>query len=140
MSHGKILVVDDEENFLRLLSRTLTKEGYTIRTAGDGKKAIACLEQERFDLAVVDVQMPQIDGMALLRQIRKRYPGTRIILITGFPTAEGRALALQEGAVEYLSKPVEISDLKKSVRNTLSHIDGLVKSRHPRESGDPENA
>ncbi len=126
--HTKILAVDDEENFLHLLSHTLQKEGYEVRTALDGLEALRKLEQEEFDLALIDVRMTPMDGLAVLGDIKKRYPHTKVIMITAYPTGETRRLSLQQGAVQYLTKPIEIQDLKLTIRQALACLDkGLTK-------------
>lgn len=126
--HTKILAVDDEQNFLYLLSHTLQKEGYEVRTALDGPEALRKLEQEEFDLALIDVRMTPIDGLAVLGDIKKRYPHTKVIMITAYPTGETRRLSLQQGAVQYLTKPIEIQDLKLTIRQALACLDkGLTK-------------
>lgn len=126
--HTKILAVDDEENFLHLLSHTLQKEGYEVRTALDGPEALRKLEQEEFDLALIDVRMTPMDGLAVLGDIKKRYPHTKVIMITAYPTGETRRLSLQQGAVQYLTKPIEIQDLKLTIRQALACLDkGLTK-------------
>jgi ATP-dependent Lon protease len=121
--YAKILAVDDEENFLRLLSHTLQKEGYEVRTASDGPEALRKFEHERFDLALIDVRMTPMDGLTVLEDIKKRYPHTKVIMITAYPTNETRRLSLQQGAVQYLTKPIEIQDLKLSIRQALACLD-----------------
>ncbi len=126
--HTKILAVDDEQNFLHLLRHTLQKEGYEVRTALDGPEALRKLEQEEFDLALIDVRMTPMDGLAVLGDIKKRYPHTKVIMITAYPTGETRRLSLQQGAVQYLTKPIEIQDLKLTIRQALACLDkGLTK-------------
>jgi DNA-binding NtrC family response regulator len=121
--HVKILAIDDEENFLHLLSHTLQKEGYEVRTASDGPEALRRLDQEEFDLALIDVRMAPMDGLAVLGDIKKRYPNTKVIMITAYPTNETRRLSLQQGAVQYLTKPIEIQDLKRTIRQALACLD-----------------
>jgi CheY-like chemotaxis protein len=127
--HPKILAVDDEENFLHLLSHTLQKEGYEVRTALDGPEALRRLEQEEFDLALIDVRMTPMDGLAVLGDIKRQYPHIKVIMITAYPSTETRRLSLQKGAVQYLVKPVDIQDLKQIIRQALSHLD----KGHPKD-------
>lgn len=119
----RILVVDDEENFLLLLSHTLGKEGYQVRTAGAGGDALRCLEREPFDLALIDLRMPEMDGVELLESIRGRYPEMKVILITGYPSAESRKTCHERGVYRYLVKPIEIPELKDTVRLALASLD-----------------
>jgi len=121
--HAKILAVDDEKNFLQLLSHTLQKEGYAVKTALDGQEALKRLEQEQFDVALIDIRMTPIDGLAVLGDIKRRYPYTKVIMITAYPSVETRSLSLQRGAERYLIKPIEIQELKETIREMLSHLD-----------------
>jgi DNA-binding NtrC family response regulator len=118
--HAKILAVDDEQNFLQLLSHTLKKEGYAVKTAVDGREALKTLDQEQFDLVLIDIRMAPIDGLAVLGDIKKRYPHIKVIMITAYPSVETRTLSLQKGAERYLIKPIEIQELKQTIRETLS--------------------
>lgn len=85
MGHAKILAVDDEENFLQLLTRTLRKEGYEVKTAQDGQEAIRWLEREQCDLALIDIRMTPIDSLEVLGEINRRFPQMKAIMITAYP-------------------------------------------------------
>jgi len=123
VERAKILAVDDEENFLRLLIHTLKKDGYEVRTAEDGQEALTLLEHEKFDLALIDIRMTPMDGLAVLGGIKRQYPHTEVIMITACPSDETRMLSFEKGAYRYLIKPIEIHDLKESIRAALSNID-----------------
>jgi DNA-binding NtrC family response regulator len=123
MEPAKILAIDDEENFLQLLIRTLTKEGYEVRTATDGQEALRWLQCERFDLALIDIRMAPINGLAVLEDIKRRYPLMKVIMITAYPSTETQTLSLQRGAYRYLTKPIEIHELKETIRAVLSCVD-----------------
>jgi CheY-like chemotaxis protein len=120
---AKILAVDDEENFLQLLSHTLEKDGYAVKTAMNGQEAMKRVEQEQFDLALLDVRMAPMDGLAVLGDIKRRSPHTKVIMITAYPSPESRSLSLQKGAEGFLVKPIEIQELKQTIRAMLSHLD-----------------
>jgi len=123
MEPAKILAIDDEENFLQLLVRTLTKEGYEVRTATDGQEALRWLQCERFDLALIDIRMAPINGLAVLEDIKRRYPLMKVIMITAYPSTETQTLSLQRGAYRYLTKPIVIHELKETIRAVLSYVD-----------------
>ena len=93
IERAKILVVDDEENFLRLLTHTLKKDGYEVKTAADGQEALRLLEHEKFDLALIDLRMTPMDGLAVLGGIKRQSPHTEVIMITAYPSAETRMLS-----------------------------------------------
>ncbi|HEY5594887.1 MAG TPA: response regulator [Nitrospiria bacterium] len=119
MGYPRILVIDDEENFLSLVSKVLGKEGYEVRTAVDTTEALKRLEEEPFDLALLDIRMHPIDGLTLLGQIKIRRPHLKVIMVTAYPADQTRTIALLKGAIAYLVKPLDINDLKETVRGHL---------------------
>ena len=119
MGYPRILVIDDEENFLGLVSKVLGKEGYEVKTAADATQALKRLEEEPFDLALVDIRMHPMDGFSLLEQIKSRQPDAKVIMLTADPADKTRTLALLKGAIAYLVKPIDIDELKETVRGHL---------------------
>jgi DNA-binding response OmpR family regulator len=106
-----ILVVDDDKSILRTFTRILQKSGYEIDTAETGKEAIEKAENRRYDLALVDIRLPDMDGTDLLAKLKKQLQHTVKIMITGFPSLETGVKALDEGADAYLVKPVKPQEL-----------------------------
>src|SRR4030042_2866120 len=102
-----ILVVDDDKSILRTFMRILQKDGYEIDVAETGKEAIEKADTRHYDLALVDIRLPDMDGTDLLAQIKKQLQNTIKIMITGFPSIESGVKALDEGADDYLVKPVK---------------------------------
>lgn len=128
----KILVVDDEPNVLLTMSAILRQEGYDVEEASGGQVALQALAQRTFDLVLTDMNMPQVDGMAVLEAVQKHAPNTVTLVITGYASVHTALRALQLGAYEYLLKPTEIEDLKQAVRRSLerkrlSEIDTLYR-------------
>ncbi|HXN07885.1 MAG TPA: response regulator [Nitrospiria bacterium] len=120
MISAKILVVDDEENYRHLFFRTLKKGGYQVRTAVNGEDAIRLLENELFDLALIDIRMSPTDGFSLLEKVKKAYPRMKNIMISAFSTPDTHTRSFKLGADYCLIKPVEISELKEVIKSTLS--------------------
>jgi len=116
-----ILIVDDEENLLLLLERILSKKGYQVMTAKNSYDALALLEARVFQLAILDIKMFPIDGVVLLGEIKSRRPAIEVIMITAYPTVDTRTECLKKGASTYLTKPVDILELKTTVDALLSH-------------------
>ena len=112
-----VLVVDDEENLLVLLERILSKEGFHVKTASNAYHALDLIEQEKFGLAILDIKMFPVDGVALLSEIKKRSPATQVVMITAYPTIDTRNECLKFGASTYLTKPIDIQELKTVVQN-----------------------
>ena len=118
--NSSVLVVDDEENLLVLLDRVLSKEGYQVKTAIDAYEALEFFDQTNIAVALVDIRMHPIDGIALLVEIKKRSPSTHVIMISSFLTTETESLCIQYGATNYLTKPLEMEKLKIALRGLLA--------------------
>ena len=112
-----LLIVDDELNFLVLLDRVLPREGYEVIIARGTDRALHHIEREKFDLAILDVQMYPMDGVELLAEIKKRSPSTQVIMVTAYPTDFTRDECMKLGAAGYLTKPLELSELKAVLRH-----------------------
>ncbi len=107
----QILVVDDDKSILRTFTRILQKSGYTIDVAETGKEAIEKSKKQHYDLALIDIRLPDIDGTELLVKLQKTMYDAVKIMITGFPSLETGVKALDEGADAYLVKPVKPEEL-----------------------------
>lgn len=115
-----ILAVDDEQNLLELLMTVLGKRGFKVKTALNGIEALKLLDQESFELALLDLKMSPVNGVQLLKEIKDRRPLTKVIMMTAYPTNETRAEASVNGASAYLTKPVDIQKLVDTI-NALAH-------------------
>jgi DNA-binding response OmpR family regulator len=115
-----ILVIDDEANLRHTLALILKRAGYTITTAGDGKEARAHLQTGPFDLIFLDLKMPDMDGLALLPEIRALYPTLPVLILTAHATLESAIEAVRQGARDYLLKPFDPSQLLKRVEEILA--------------------
>jgi len=116
-----ILVVDDDKSILRTFTRILQKNGYEIDSAETGKEAIEKADTKHFDLALVDIRLPDMDGTDLLTKIKKPLQHTIKIMITGFPSLESGVKALDEGADAYLVKPVKPEELLMLIEEKLKN-------------------
>ena len=119
METSTILVVDDDKSILRTFTRILQKNGYKIDTAETGREAIERADKKHYDLALVDIRLPDMDGTDLLVKIKKQLKNTIKIMITGFPSLESGVKALDEGAEAYLVKPVKPEELLMLIREKL---------------------
>jgi DNA-binding response OmpR family regulator len=106
-----ILVIDDDKSILRTFTRILQKNGYAIDVAETGKEAMEKSKKQTFNLALIDIRLPDIDGTELLIKLQKVMPEAVKIMITGFPSLETGIKALDEGADAYLVKPVKPEEL-----------------------------
>ncbi|MBN1244190.1 response regulator [Candidatus Bathyarchaeota archaeon] len=116
-----ILLVDDDKSILRTFTRILQKNGYKIDSAETGKEAIEKADSRHYDLALVDIRLPDMDGTDLLAKIKKQLQNTIKIMITGFPSLESGVKALDEGADAYLVKPVKPEELLMLIKEKLKN-------------------
>ena len=115
-----VLVVDDEDALRSVLSTELLSEGYVVETAADGDDAIAILQQKTFDLVLLDIKMPRVDGFEVLRFIKQRYPSTKVIMLTGFADLKNAIESKKLGAEDFVSKPYDLVDLLTTIERVLS--------------------
>jgi DNA-binding response OmpR family regulator len=118
MADLRLLFVDDEVEFLEPMAERLRRRQIACTTAQSGERALEALSREQFDCAVVDVKMPGMDGLDLLRRMRRDYPGVPVILLTGHASVELGVQGLELGAFEYLMKPVDLDELLDAVRRS----------------------
>ncbi len=116
---ASILVVDDEENAREGLSKILSKEGYRVETAANGKEAIDTLRRRRYDLVITDMRMPLMDGFEVLREIKKMDENIGVIMITAYGEVESYLEAMNMGVFEYINKPVRVNELKRVISKIL---------------------
>ncbi|GAW92013.1 sigma-54-dependent transcriptional regulator [Calderihabitans maritimus] len=108
----RILIVDDEETFRDLLVRRFQRKGFAVVGAGSGSEALERLEEEFFDVAIVDLKMPGMDGLELLEKIKETQPETQVLMLTGHGTIETAIRAMKLGAYDYLTKPCNLEELE----------------------------
>jgi DNA-binding NtrC family response regulator len=116
-----LLVVDDEVLIRDTLAEFLTQEGFAVTTCATGEEALARAEQQRFDIALCDVQLPGIDGIELLDRLLKICPETHVLLITAYGTVESAVEAFQNGAHDYLMKPILLHEVLNKIRRLLAY-------------------
>ncbi len=115
----KILVVDDELSMREFLEIMLTKEGYRVQTAVNGKKALDLAEREVFDLAIIDIRMPKMDGIETLIRLKEISPETVILMITAYASTDTAIRAMKQGAYDYITKPFKIEEIKMTIQKAL---------------------
>lgn len=117
----RILVVDDETNMRTTLADILSDEGYEVDTAADGLSAVQMCEQQTYEVVLLDVRMPGIDGVETFRRIRRHCEAVRVVMMSAYSMDELKRSALEEGAIAFLSKPLDIDNvigLIQDVRET----------------------
>ena len=121
MVKHKILVVDDEPGAVEILTDLLTKENYDVVIAQDGGKALEILKESVFDLVLTDLNMPNLDGLGLLQELRKMNVETMSIVLTGCGTIDNAVAAMKIGAFDYITKPFKIDEMVLTVKRALEY-------------------
>ena len=106
-----VLLVDDELEFLETLVKRLTKRGLNISVASSGEEALAAIREKKFDVSVLDVRMPGMDGIETLREMKRIAPLMEVIMLTGHASVEVAIEGMELGAFDYLMKPMDIDEL-----------------------------
>ena len=140
MAEGKVLVIEDEENLLEALKYNLEREGYTALTASDGERGLGMAREHRPDLVILDIMLPQIDGLEVCRILRREYD-TPIIMLTAKGEEVDRVVGLEIGADDYVTKPFSMRELLARLRSVLRRtrrngMGGAPASRERLTSGD----
>lgn len=117
---GKILVVDDEQSMCDFMEILLTKEGYSVETAGSGAEAVKMTQAGNFDLVIADMMMPQMTGLELLREVKGIRPEQDFIVMTAFASVDTAIEAMREGALDYVTKPFKIDEIKLVIEKSVS--------------------
>jgi len=116
---ARILVIDDDENIRKVLETILEDEGYIVETAETAKKGIEESEKAFYNLALIDVRLPDMEGIELLSKLRSTKPKMRKIIITGYPTLQNAVAAVNKGADAYVMKPFEVDKILQTIREQL---------------------
>jgi DNA-binding NtrC family response regulator len=113
----RLLLIDDEVGYVNVLSNRLSKRGFVVGKAYSGSEALQHLRQQDFDVAVLDLKMEDMDGIEVLKILRKMAPELIVIMLTGHGSAEAAHKGIKEGAYDYLTKPCELEDLVEKIRD-----------------------
>jgi DNA-binding NtrC family response regulator len=116
----RILIVDDDENIRKVLATILKDEGYEVDTAATARKGMEKARKHSYNLALIDVRLPDMEGVQLLTKLRPTTPRTRKIIITGYPTLQNAVQAVNKGADAYVMKPFDVEKILKTIREQLN--------------------
>jgi len=131
LTAATVLVVDDEEIARANLEYILSKDGYQVGTAASGSEALERMRDREYDLVLTDLKMGQMDGLQLLESVKQLSPATDIIMITGYATVATAVDALRKGAAHYLSKPINLEELRATVQEVLGRRKHFQLSHGP---------
>ena len=116
---ARILIVDDDENIRKVLTTILYDEGYAVDSVGTAKKAIAKTEKRFYNLALIDIRLPDMEGINLLTKMKDTTPKMRKLIITGYPTLQNAVEAVNRGADAYIIKPFDIKKVLNTIKEEL---------------------
>ena len=122
----RLLLVDDEEEFLTSTSRALSRRGFEVEVAPNGVTALELADSREFDAVVLDVKMPDIDGIDIFHQLRAKYPSLTILLLTGHGNIDDAFQTSKEGVADYLAKPIDMDELAVHVRRAVAHTEATL--------------
>ncbi len=125
----KILVIDDDEVTRILLQEVLEKEGYEVQLAVSGEMAVQWIQKRQYAIILSDIRMFDLDGMAVLREVKRLQNSSVVILMTGFGSMEGAIEAIQEGAFDYVSKPFQVHELKAIIARAVKYLESFRNCR-----------
>jgi len=118
-SQVHVLIVDDERNIRKNLGMVLEVEGYNVETAGNGEDAVLRVKEAHYDIAFVDIQMPKMDGLELLRHLRSLRPKLPVVMLTAYGTVSRAVEAMKLGAVDFIEKPFDPKSIKLLCQEVL---------------------
>lgn len=133
-----ILIVDDEQVVRLSHLRSLATANFEATAVGSGPEALSLMECHPYDVVFLDLRMPELDGIAVLKAIRDRWPECEVVIITGYPTLDTAKEAVRRGAYHYLVKPVSPSDVVKAANDALLHKQWTLRTVQPDDAQNEE--
>ena len=133
MENARILLVDDETDFTDTMSQLLRTRGYRVTAVNGGEGAIKALGQEKYDVMVLDLKMPGMDGMATLKEAKKLELFTETLILTGHATVDTALEAIKLGAYDYLTKPCDIDELVQKIQGASKKKDAAENQESSKE-------
>ncbi len=115
----RVLVIDDEPNMVRFVSRALGRHGFAVDSAGDGVDGLRKAETARYDLMLVDLLLPKLDGVSVVREALHRAPDQRVMVLSAVSDVDTKVQCLELGALDYLVKPIQLAELVARIRSRL---------------------
>jgi DNA-binding NtrC family response regulator len=118
--NARILAVDDDENIRKVIAAILEDEGYTVESVGTAKEAIEKSKRKFYNLALIDIRLPDMEGIELLTKFKETTPRMRKVIVTGYPTLQNAVDAVNKGADAYIIKPFDVKKVLKTIQEQLS--------------------
>jgi DNA-binding response OmpR family regulator len=115
MRKPRLLLVDDEKPFVANLLKLLSRRGYEVLAAYDGDSALRLVEEQAFDVVILDQNMPGKDGITVLKELKKKWPDLEVVILTGYGSLDLALDGFELGAYDYTTKPIKLSDLEEKI-------------------------
>lgn len=125
----KVLIIDDEQEFTQALAERMTNRGMDVSTSSSAIEGLQSVEEKSFDVVVLDLQMPEMDGIETLRILKKKKPELQVILLTGHATVEKGIEAMKLGAMDLLEKPADMTTLTEKIKKAQAKKMILVEKK-----------
>lgn len=138
MKRAHILLVDDEVTFANNIAKLISKRGFEVKAVYNGESAVQALDENDFDVIILDLKMPGLDGLATLRIIKGKKPEVEVIILTGHGTMESGIDGIELGAFDFLMKPVRFDDLYEKIRQAYQRKLVLEENSLRGDSGSGE--
>ena len=117
---ARIVIIDDDPSILGLMVQVCRQMGHEVVARGSGREGMAAVGEVRPELLLVDLKIPDMNGLEVIQECRREYPGTAVVMVTGFASVETAVEAMKLGAFDYLTKPFELDDLRRTVERALT--------------------
>jgi two-component system OmpR family response regulator len=115
MKKPRLLLVDDEVLFTENLLKLLSRRGYDVTAVNEGEQALRIVQEREFDVVILDEKMPGLDGIATLKELKKKKPDLEVIILTGHGSVGSALTGLEQGAYDYTTKSIQLSDLEQKI-------------------------
>ena len=129
MEEARILIAEDEKAQRELLEGFLKKEGFSVDAVANGREALQRIEGNFYDLALIDYKMPELDGLKTLKEIRRLYPDLPVVMMTAYGTIETAVASMKEGALDYLTKPINLEELLLILQKVMERSNLIQENR-----------
>ena len=127
MSRGRILAIDDEQNIRHLIQSEFSIEGFSVTTAGSGEEGLKLFDSHRFDVVILDINLPKTNGLEILKRLKQKSPQVEVIMITGYGGIKSAVESIKLGARDYVTKPFKLDEIlaltKQAVKDSCKHTD-----------------
>lgn len=119
MRKPRLLLVDDEISFATNLLKLLSRRGYDVSAVHDGDSALRIIQENDFDVVILDQNMPGKDGITVLKQLKKKRPHVEVLILTGYGSVDTALTGFELGAYDYTTKPIQLADLESKIRQAF---------------------